>query len=170
MTPSVHSAGSGAPIRGGKDGRKDSMDEYAVDILPGAVLRWARADAAQTAPQFWIQASKQYTAETDFDREDHGIGESEAEDLTVVSIHGLLELSPRHGPGGWTLQLRADDDVGLIPGGEEGGYEDEGDMPIDAFEEQFLLPEKGEVEVVVQAEDDAAWGRFQDWLAGVRKT
>jgi hypothetical protein len=144
------------------------MDEYAVDVMPGDVLALARADARQTAPQFWVQASKQYSVETDFDREEYGIGEAE-DDLALVSVHGLFELSPRHEPGGWTLQLRADDDIGLIPSGEEGNYEDEEDISIDAFEEQFLLPEKGEVEVVVQADDDEAWARFQAWLAGTRK-
>ena len=143
------------------------MDEYAVDVLPGDVLRWARADAAQSAPQFWIQASRQFTADTDFDREEYGIGEEE--DLVLVSVYGLLELSPRHEPGGWTLQLRADDVIGLVTSGAEGDYEDDDNMTIDAFEEQFLIPEKGEIEVIVQAEDDEAWARFQDWLAGMRK-
>jgi len=143
------------------------MDEYAVDILPGDVLRWLRLDAGKSAPSLWVRASKEYTLDTDFDRQAYGL--SEEDDLSLVSAHGLLEVSPQYGPGGWTLQLRAEDVVGLLPVGPEDAYEDENDMPVDAFEEQFLTPEKGEVEVVVQAEDGEAWTRFQEWLKGIRK-
>lgn len=138
------------------------MEEYAIDVLPGEVMRWARLDAKRGAPQLWVKASKQYIVETDFDRAACGIGDDE--DLALVSVHGLLELSPQHGLGGWTLQLRADDVMGLIPSDAEMTYEDEDDMTAEAFEEQFLIPESGEVEVVVQAEDGAAWMRFQDWF------
>jgi len=139
------------------------MDEHAVDLLPGDVVRWARMDAQQSTPEFWVQASKQYTAETDFDRTAYRIGADV--DVALVSVHGLLEVSPRHEPGGWTLQLRADDVVGLLPSGADEDFEDESDMPLEAFEEEFLIPEKGEVEVMVLADDDDAWQRFQDWLA-----
>ena len=40
--------------------------------------------------------------------------------------------------------------------------------PLEAFEEEFLFPEKGEVEAVVQAEDEGAWARFERWLAEMR--
>jgi len=144
------------------------MAEYSVDLLPGEVLQLVRADAQRKTPELRVRASKEYTLETDFDRTAFGIGEDE--DATLVSVHGLLEVSPQHEPGGWTLQLRADDVVGLLPTGAEDDYEDESDMPIETFEEKFLLPEKGEVEVVVVADNEDAWARFQRWLDGMRKS
>jgi hypothetical protein len=42
---------------------------------------------------------------------------------------------------------------------------DESDMTVDAFESEFLIPERGEVEIVVLADDVKAWQRFQRWLA-----
>lgn len=144
------------------------MDEYEVDLLPAEVLGWLRADAGRATPQLWVRASKSYAVETDFDRETYGIGEGD--DVGLVSVEGLLEITPRDAQNGWTLQLRAEDVVGLVPGGaEEDAYEDEDDMPLDVFEEQFLIPEGGEVEVVVLAEDAGAWTRFQRWLAKMRK-
>lgn len=142
------------------------MDEYAVDLLPAEVLRWVRADAERTAPQLWVRASKTYAAETEFDREIYGVGDDD--DVRLVSIEGLLEISPQGGADGWTLALRAEDVVGLVPGGAEEGYENEDDLPLDAFEEQFLIPEKGEVEVLVLAEDAGAWTRFHRWLTRMR--
>jgi hypothetical protein len=143
------------------------MDEYEVDILPGEVLSWVREDARKKAPLLYARASREYATETDFDRTEFGIGEGE--DVTLVSVHGLLEVSPRQAPGGWTLQLRAEDVVGLFPSGAEEDYENESDMPLEAFEEEFLFPEKGELEAVVLAEDEEAWARFEGWLAEMRK-
>jgi hypothetical protein len=141
------------------------MEEYTVDILPGEVLRWVREDAARTAPSLWVRASKEYQVEPGFDRERARIGE---EEVAPVAVNGIVEISPQGG-GGWTLQIRAEDSVGLRPSGEEEGYEAEDDMTIDAFESQLLAPERGEVEVVVVAEDTAAWNRFQRWLARQQK-
>ena len=143
------------------------MDEYEVDLLPGEVVGWLRADAERAAPQLWVRASKTYVAETDFDRETYGVGEGD--DLALVRVEGLLEISPQGERGDWTLQLRVEDVVGVLPGGaEDEGYEDEENMPLDVFEEQFLIPEKGEVEVLVLAEDAGAWSRFERWLAAMR--
>ena len=143
------------------------MEEYAVDILPGEIVDWAREDARKKTPRLFVRASREYATEADFDRTEFGIGEGE--EVTLVSVHGLLEVSPREHPGGWTLQLRAEDVVGLFPSGAEEDYENESDMPLEAFEEEFLFPEKGEVEAVVQAEDEEAWARFESWLAEMRK-
>lgn len=144
------------------------MDEYAVDVLPAEALRWARADAERAAPQLWVRASKSFSAETDFDRGKYGVGDED--DVKLVSVEGLLEISPQGTQDGWTLELRVEDVIGMLPSaGQDPVYEDETDMPLEAFVEKFLIPEKGEVEVVVLAEDAGAWLRFQRWLAKMRK-
>ena len=64
---------------------------------------------------------------------------------------------------GWSLELRARDSVGLLPAGED-GQADDPDMSVEAFVDQFLVPEKGEVEIVLLAEDPQAAEAFQQWL------
>lgn len=137
------------------------MDEYAVDILPGEVLAWVREDAGRKEPRLWVRASKEYEMDNDYVRQSDRIGEEEVE---TIIVRGLMEISPRQGRG-WTLQLAAEDSVGLRAAGEDGGYENDDDMSVDAFESDFLFPEHGDVEITVLAEDTAAWGNFQRWLA-----
>jgi hypothetical protein len=75
-------------------------------------------------------------------------------------VRGVMEISPRRGRGGWTLQVVAQDSVGLREDGEDEGYENDDDMTVKAFQDDFLFPEHGEAEVVVLAEVADAWRQF----------
>jgi len=138
------------------------MDEYEVDILPGELLGWVREDARRKMPRLSVRASKDYWVDTGAAGEMGRVGE---DDIAPVIVRGVMEVSPQRGRRGWTLQVAAEDSVGLRPTGEDEGYENESDITVDAFESEFLLPERGEVEITVLAEDAAAWRRFQRWLA-----
>ena len=139
------------------------MEEYEVDAPVGEIVRWVKEDAARTAPQLLVHASKEYEREGDFDREEFGIGEFE--DIDVVAVHGILEIQSRVGRKDWTLQLKVDDMVGLRSSGDENGDENEDDMSVAAFEEQFLSKGLGDVEVTVAAESPEAKTLFDRWLA-----
>ncbi len=139
------------------------MDEYDVDAPVNEVVRWIKEDASRKTPRMLVRASKEYTLESDFDREEFGIGEDT--DVEVVSVHGLLEVQSRTGRKDWTLQLKVDDMLGLHPSGEAEAYEDEDDLDVAAFDEQFLSRGLGEVQFGVAAETPAAKSRFDRWLA-----
>jgi len=141
------------------------MEEYAVDVLPGELIPWARAASRDDTPAFTVQASKEYRAEADFSRAEYG----EGDDLSLVTVIGRLTMAPAGDGRDWILELRAQDDVGLIAGEDERGYEDEPDMSVEAFIRQFLVPEKGEVEVVLHAESAEAAERFERWLVRQRQ-
>lgn len=143
------------------------MTEYAVDVLPGEVLAWAREDAARKAPRLRVRASMEYQADAAFARDAEAADE---DDIEAVTVSGVLEVSPRRGRHAWTLEVRGEDSVGLRASGEDEGYEDQPDLPLEAFEARFLVPEHGEVEVVVRADDTAAWQSFQRWLGRRRQS
>lgn len=140
------------------------MEEYEVDAPVGEVVRWVHEDAKRKTPRFLIHASKTYQRESDFDREAFGIGEYE--DVDLVSVHGILEIQSRAGKKNWALQLKVDEVVGVLPSSdEENAYENQDDMSLAAFEEQFLSKELGEVEVTVAVESSEAKAHFNHWLS-----
>lgn len=143
------------------------MDEYAVDVAPAEMLAWIREDERRTSPRLSVRASKDYAQ----DPADRGAVASAGEDEEVrpLILSGLLEVSPKRRDSGWTLALIAEESVALRAAGEDEGYLDETDMTVDAFEADFLSPERGRVEVMVRAEDAAAWRRFRRWLAARRQ-
>ena len=65
---------------------------------------------------------------------------------------------------GWVLQLRSEENLGVRPAGEQNAFEDEDNLPLDAFVDQFMTPDSRAVEVVVLADDDDDWRRFRRWL------
>lgn len=138
------------------------MDQYEVDILPGEVLGWVRDDAGRKTPRLGVRVSKEYWVDTEHTREISRIGE---EDIAPVIARGVMEISPQGKRVGWTLQVSAEDSVAVRSASEDEKYMDESDMTVDAFESEFLIPERGEVEIVVLADDVRAWQRFQRWLA-----
>ena len=143
------------------------MEQITLNLPATDVLRWAREDARRTVPTLAVRAAKEYTAETDLDLGRYDPGDEDS--VSRVSIHGVLELSPRRGRGGWKLEVRADDAIGLEPDTDEDDHVDDDDMAVDAFEEQFLAPHKAEIEVVVEVADGPARTRFRRWLARMTK-
>jgi hypothetical protein len=93
------------------------MDEYSVDVLPGEVLAWVRADVARMVPRLSVRAAKSYWID------EVSSGESakpaEGDDVSPVMVRGVMELTPQQGCRGWTLQLVAQDSVGLREDGED---------------------------------------------------
>lgn len=138
------------------------MDEYDVDAPVGEIVRWIKEDVARQAPRLHVRGSKEYKLESDFDREEFGIGEDE--DARVVAVHGVLEIQSRSGHKDWTLQLKVDSVLGLYASGEEDAYEDEDEMGFSTFDEQFFSRGLGEIEVTVAAESRDAKARFDRWL------
>jgi hypothetical protein len=142
-----------------REERRSAMPEYEVDVLPGEVLQWIREDSRRKPQRLWVRASKEFRLE------DESVAARTGEDeLDLVAATGLLEISPQGGRGGWTLQLRAEGTAELRPFEEDNGEEDRDDITVDSFESEFLVPEHGEVEITLLADDAAARQRFQSWL------
>ena len=138
------------------------MDTYEVDAPINEIVRWTKEDTARSTPRLLVRASKEYTLESDVDRESFGIGEDE--DVNAVSVLGILEIQSRTGRKDWTLQLKVEDAMKMLPSGQESACEDEDDMTLAAFEEQFFSKGLGEVEAIVVAETPQAKRRFDRWL------
>jgi hypothetical protein len=155
-------AGGGGASPDFKEG-KIEMDEYQIDIPANKILEWVREDASRRAPQLLVRAAKEYRVETDFDREVAGIGDDE--DVSLITAVGTMTIAPLRGRRGWVLRMKSEDGIGIRPSREEGDFEDDDDMTLDAFVDQFLTPRRRDVEVSVMADDGNAWRRFQRWLA-----
>ena len=141
------------------------MPEYAVDILPGEILDWIEKDAGQAERRLLVSASQDYSAQDTTEGESETLAE---DDLVHVGASGLLELRPASGAHDWTLQLRAEHDLGAAYSRDADDSEESEDLTVEAFIARFLEPEGGEASAWVVAENDNAWQDFQRWLARQR--
>lgn len=153
------------------DFQGQSPGRYTVDIPATDVVRWVREEmrTPQRAFGFYERAWKAYCHNSEFDRKFYGIG-TEAEEPpvmgdvpTLVSVEAGLDIEPHLEQHCWILEVRVDYEVGIRPYSEESRFRSDS-LSLDEFEDQFIKPGRGEIEVKVEADTQLAREHFEDWV------
>ena len=128
------------------------MEPYPVDVEAKQIVRWLMDEARHPAFDLLVTATRSYQRSALGAGEDSRLGEAEREDLSEITEVGLLEVTPRKKPSGWTLRVRVEDDIG--PGLPEEQPVPAGDEEIDlaTFYEEFIAADRGLAEVSAEAE------------------
>ncbi len=80
--------------------------------------------------------------------------------LSDVLAVGVLEIRPPAARDGWALRIRVEDRLGpRLPEDEDAPGEEE-EIDLATFETEFIQPERGTPEVLLDAEDAHAKARF----------
>lgn len=132
------------------------METYPVDIDPGQVVRWVKAECEAAPQSLRVTAMRsQETREIPLRREAH-LGDEERQDLTEVDTVATLEISPLHASEGWLLSVVVEDEAGprISNGGNTGEIEQR--IDIGTFQKEFIRPGRGIANVLAEIENDAA--------------
>jgi len=98
------------------------MQTYPVDIDPGQVARWLKAECEVAPSTFKISARRRQEAREIPVRAETHLGDEEREDLTEIATIATLEIAPVHAGDGWLLSIVVEDEVGpRISNGSAGG-------------------------------------------------
>ena len=132
------------------------METYPVDIDPGQVTRWVKAESEVAPSAFKISARrKQEAREIPLRAETH-LGDVEREDLTEIATIATLEIAPVHTGDGWLLSIVVEDEIGpRIFNGSVGG-EVEQQIDLGTFYKEFIRPGRGNATVTAGITDAAA--------------
>jgi hypothetical protein len=132
------------------------METYPVDIDPGQVTRWVKAESELAPSAFKISARrKQEAREIPLRAETH-LGDVEREDLTEIATIATLEIAPVHAGDGWLLSVVVEDEIGpRIFNGSAGG-EAEQQIDLGTFYKEFIRPGRGNATVTAEIADAAA--------------
>jgi hypothetical protein len=79
------------------------MQTYPVDIDPGQVARWLKAECEVAPSTFKISARRRQEAREIPVRAETHLGDEEREDLTEIATIATLEIAPVHAGDGWLL-------------------------------------------------------------------
>lgn len=151
-----------APVAasGGITLSENIMDTYPLDLDAQQIVRWLIEEQKRGALGLDVLATRSYVLE-DLDKGEWqrmGTGENEAvNDILAV---GALEVRPRGQKNGWVLRVRVEDRIGPRLPEDEDAPEDEEEIDLETFQAEFIKPERGTVEVLLDAEDAAAKARF----------
>jgi hypothetical protein len=125
--------------------------EINIDIAVGQLVEWLKEDIESNEnPQFGINANRTFLVGS---VADESAGLSEDDELASMSTVGHLEVKPLgENIGKWLLRIRVEDTIGPhLP--EEGSVPDEPEeMTLEAFEKDFILPDRGNAFIILHAE------------------
>ena len=144
------------------------METYPIDIDPGQVLRWLKAESEAAPGTFRISARRRQEVR-ELPAEDQGhLGDVEREDLSEVATVATLEFAPLHVHEGWQLKVIVEDELGPRVVGATGV---EGEQAIDlaTFYGEYIRPGRGIANVVADVESPAARHRLNRLLAEIEK-
>ena len=135
------------------------METYPIDLEASQIVRWLIDEQRRGALELDVAATRSYVVE-EFERADlTQIGE-DAADLNDVLAIGALEVRPRDGKNGWVLRIRVEDRFGPRLPEDEDAPDGEEEIDLQTFEADFIAPERGEAEVLLEAENAQARANF----------
>ena len=132
------------------------MEAYPVDIDPGQVARWVRAECEVAPSAFRVSARRRREVREIPVRPETHLDDAEREDLTEIATIATLEIAPVHASDGWLLSVIVEDEIGpRVSNGGPGG-EAEQQIDLGTFYKEFIRPGRGSANVIAEAETPAA--------------
>jgi hypothetical protein len=131
------------------------METYPVDIDPGQVTRWVKAECDLAPATFRISARRRQEVRDIPVRAETHFGDEEREDLTEIATIATLEIAPLHASDGWLLSVVVEDEAG--PRVSDAGTSGETEQQIDlgTFYKEFIRPGRGSANVIAEVADPA---------------
>lgn len=135
------------------------METISLDLEAPQIVRWLLEEQRRGTLRFNVLATRAYVAEPLETAEQQRLGEDDGELSDVVAV-GTLEVTPPLRGDGWVLRIRVEDRLGpRLPEDEDAPQEEE-EIDLAAFEAEFILPDRGVAEVVLDYENAQAKTRF----------
>jgi hypothetical protein len=135
------------------------METYSVDLEASQIVRWLIEEQRRGTLQLNVTATRTYVVEALEKADLDQIGE-EGEDLNDILAIGTLEVGPPAGKNGWVLRVRIEDRIGPRLSDDEDAPEGGEELDLQTFEADFIVPQRGAAEVLLEAEDAQAKARF----------
>ena len=132
------------------------MEPFPVDVEAKQIVRWLLEEELSKVFDLLVSATRSYEREELTPGEEGQVGEAEGEELSEINEVGLLEVLPRKEPSRWTLRIRVTDDIGPRMPDDEPVPEQDEEIDLATFNEEFIVADRGFIEVSAEAQDRAA--------------
>lgn len=133
-------------------------DQYSIDAAPEQIVRWLKTELHKNRKSFDVRATREYVFEESGNLENAGIGEDT--DAASVNTVGILEIRPGGEPSKWMLELRAEDPLDSHVPEDHSAPDIPEEIDLEAFEAEFVKPERAAIYVTLHAGTPAAKKAF----------
>jgi len=132
------------------------METYPVDIDPGQVTRWVKAECEAAPASLRVTARRSREVREIPLRQEAHLGDEERQDLTEIETIATLEIAPLHAGEGWRLSVVVEDEAGprMSAGSEGGGTEQR--IDLGTFDKEFIRSGRGIASVIAEVENESA--------------
>jgi hypothetical protein len=132
------------------------METYPVDIDPGQVVRWVKAECKAAPSSLKVTARRSWEVREIPLRKEFHLGDEERQDLTEIDTIATLEIAPLHASEGWRLSVVVEDEVGpsILEGSQGSAMEQQ--IDLGTFDKEFIRPGRGIANVVADVENESA--------------
>lgn len=145
------------------------MTTYPLDIDAGQLVHWLLDAERRHEEGLSVRASREYVFRPVGRSARQRIGDEEAEDLSEVTAVGLLEVTPPPDHDGWVIRVRIEDELGGRVPDDESVQPGEEAIDIEAFEADFVKPDRGTVDISAEVDSGGALRRLNRLVAKVRE-
>jgi len=136
------------------------VEHVPVDVEARQIVRWLLAEQRTKTFDLLLNVTRSFEPTELSAAEEGQMGDEERQELSEINEVGLLEVMPRKEPSRWILRIRVIDDIGpRMPDDEPVPTEDE-EIDLETFNEEFIVADRGYVEVSAEAQDRAADGEL----------
>jgi hypothetical protein len=143
------------------------MQDYPIDIEPAQIVRWIIVERQAAPSKFKIVARRALEARELATKKELRLGDEERDDLSETATMATLQIAPSHPSDGWLLTVTIDDEIGPpMPEGIAMGNEEQ-EIDVDEFYDEFLRPGRGNANAVAEVMDAAAKARLSRLLEDV---
>lgn len=144
------------------------MERYPVDLDPGQVVRWIKAECEASPLTFRTSARCTRELRTLNGNDGVALDDEDREDLSEVATVITLDVAPFHARDGWTLSITVEDELGHHSLGA-GTLGEEVQIDPDYFYRMFIRRGRGNAVVSAEIDDPSARHRL-NWLLHMIET
>lgn len=132
------------------------MEPYAIDLEPEQVVTWLSDQSHLDAFNIGVRATRSYEVAELRGGKSARLSDSDLDELGDVVEVGLLEVFPAKRPGAWKISLRMEDDLGPRLPEDDSAPDEEEEIDLRSFIEEFVRGGRGVPLLSAEAEDAAA--------------
>jgi len=145
------------------------MESIAIDLAPEQIVRWLMDENRRDACDLLINATRSYRTGELSDEERGSLDDGEEAGLSESCEVGILEVRPRREPHRWVLRIRVEDDIGPRVPEDESVVEEEEEIDLDAFYEEFIKGNRGTAEATAEVDGAAGKASINEFLGAMLK-
>jgi hypothetical protein len=132
------------------------METYPVDIDPGQVVRWVKAECEAAPSSLRVTARRSREMREIPLRQEAHLGDEERQDLTEIDTIATLEIAPTHASEGWRLNVLVEDEAGPRTSEASESGETEQRIDLGTFYKEFIRPGRGIANIIAEVESESA--------------